>query len=900
MPSKIPGKILLIDGFSILNRAFYAIPLLTAPSGEFTNAVYGFLNILFRFLDEEKPDYLTVAFDLPQPTFRHEAYGAYKGTRKSMPDELRAQVPILKGLLAKMQIKMAECPGFEADDIIGTLANLAEANGLTAVIISGDRDLLQLATDSICIRLPKTRAGKTEVEDYHAADVLAKYGVSPRAYIDVKALMGDASDNIPGVPGIGEVTATKIIAAYGSIEAAIENATDVKPKKAAENLAEFKDQAILSKHLATIVQDAPVELHLSTIDGIQSNEAMEEILRLGLKKLYKRFEGVPTETETMPAKAFSYNIAKTPQEAADYIAGITGDAAIYPLWEAGLIGVALASNHAPAMYIPINMGGGEQISLEALDSKDDLLEIIRPWLESAAPKLTYDAKAELGRFRKADINLGGITSDAMLAAYLLNPLQANHSPTDLAEHYLQEDIPKLEDILENKGKRGKDRKSLSDLPIDSIANHATRCADTILRCNPIMDEALAASGQTQLYKGMELPLVFVLDNMEKLGIGVNKEILTGYGEVLSQRVNALTTEIHSLAGEEFNINSPSQLGVILFQKLGLRSGKKTATANFSTAADVLEKLKTKHPIIPLVLEYRAHAKLKSTYVDGMLPLVSRDSRVHSTFHQALTATGRLSSAEPNLQNIPVRLPLGRELRKAFVPRAGYVFMAADYSQIELRLLAHMSGDEVLINAFKKNEDIHRLTASQVLGLRPEDVTPLQRSNAKAVNFGIVYGISAYGLSDDLGISVKEAEGYIAGYFEKYPGVKEYLDKTVRDARKNGYVATMYNRRRPMPELKSSNYNTRSFGERVAMNMPLQGTAADIIKIAMINVTQRITNEGLNSRLILQVHDELMLEVPLPEVEQMTKILSEEMENAAELKIPLIAEVNVGDNWYDTK
>ena len=893
-------KILLIDGFSILNRAFYALPLLSTKDGEYTNAVFGFMNIFFRFCDEENPDYITVAFDLPQPTFRHEAYGAYKGTRKGMPDELRAQVPTLKNLLEKMHINIAECAGYEADDVIGTLAAKAEAEGIEPVIISGDRDLLQLATDTVKIRLPKTKAGKTEVEDYYAADVLAKYGVSPQAFIDVKALMGDTSDNVPGVPGIGEVTATKIITAYGSLDNAIAHVGELKPKKAAENLAEFEDQARISKMLVTIVTDVPVELCLVPPDNMWNPDAQTEIRRLELKTLIKRFES-KNEGQAAP-RELTYHIIKDRAEAAAFFENLAHSretAAFYPLWDdVVLVGMALATA-AGITYISTDSGELSLFSEPGL-SREELIDAAKPWLVSDGPKCVYDYKSEARRLFANGAALAGVQCDAMLAAYIIDPLAPNRTPSDVAGAYLQEMLPTLEDILDNKGKRGKDRRALKDMPVETAAKYAATTAGALLRAQPILVETLARHEQTGLYSHIEMPVAQTLLEMELEGMKVDRGILQSYGEVLNARILQLTAAIYDLAGEEFNINSPAQMGVILFEKLGLKGGKKT-TQGYSTSADVLDKLRDKHPMIPLVLEYRAHAKLKSTYVDSLLPLINPvTSRIHSTFNQALTATGRLSSAEPNLQNIPIRMPLGRELRKAFVPREGAVFVDADYSQIELRLLAHMSGDETLINAFKEGQDIHRLTASQVLGIDPEKVTAEERSNAKAVNFGIVYGIGAYSLSEDLNISVKEADAYIAGYFKQYPGVKRYIDSTVEKAKTEGYVATLFNRRRPMPELRSANFNTRAFGERVAMNMPIQGSAADIIKIAMINTTRRLKAEKLEAKLILQVHDELLLEVPKDEVEKVTHILQEEMENAVQLDVPLVADVHVGDSWYDTK
>ncbi|MCL2605092.1 MAG: DNA polymerase I [Defluviitaleaceae bacterium] len=879
-------KILLIDGFSILNRAFYALPPLTTAAGEHTGAIFGFMSILFRFIDEEKPDYITVAFDLPVPTFRHELYGAYKGTRRAMPDELREQVPTLKSLLVKMGLPPAEYAGYEADDVIGTLSLKAEAAGLKAVIVSGDRDLLQLATETVCIRLPKTKAGKTEVETYYAADVLAKYGVSPAAYIDVKALMGDASDNIPGVPGIGEVTATKIITAYGSLENAIANAAEVKPKKASENLIEFEEQARISQMLAAIATDVPIDLTLTPAQGMWNQDALDEITRLELRQTAKRFvkeissDSPKIITQEKPAeeeKAIKIIDALPEAESLFKILMESAEGtALYILWDdMQPVGMAISANGWEPYYITC-----------------DFIKAAKPWFESAAPKWVYDAKHEIQRFRTHGVNPRNIAFDVMLAAYTLDTLNAEKSLPDLAAMYLKEVLPTEKEII--------NKKSFGDLPVRDAAGFAVGYADALARLQPLMYEALNNNDTQCLYEIIEHPLTTVLADMENIGIQVDNGILIAYGEKLAKRLTLLTEAIHNHAGEEFNIQSPAQLGVILFEKLGLKGGKKT-TQGYSTAADVLEKLKPAHPIVGEVLEYRAHAKLKSTYIDGLLPLINPfTNRIHSTFRQALTATGRLSSAEPNLQNIPVRMPLGRELRKAFVPRSGCVFIDADYSQIELRVLAHMSGDPVLIKAFRENEDIHRITASQVLGIAPEDVTPAQRGNAKAVNFGIIYGISAFGLSEDLGIPIWEAEDYIAGYFVQYPRVKAFMDGCVQKAKETGFASTLYNRRRALPELKSHNFNIRSFGARVAMNMPIQGTAADIIKIAMIRVANRLQSEKLAASLILQVHDELLLEVPHGELDAVKTLVRTEMEGAAALAVPLVADINAGESWYEAK
>jgi DNA polymerase-1 len=816
-------------------------------------------------LDEEKPGHAVVAFDTHHPTFRHERFGAYKGNRVAMPDELRPQIALVKEVLAAMGICISECPGFEADDIIGTLAAKAEADGYSPVMVSGDKDLLQLVTEKTKLRLPRTKAGQALVDDFFAEDVRERMGVSPRAYIDVKALMGDSSDNIPGVPGIGEVTATKIIAAYGSLEEAISHAAEIKPKKASENLTAYEEQARLSKELATISTNAPVTLEPDkTILGeLYNKNALEIFKRLELKNFYPRFKKEKTKPPV--------TVIENPFEADDFLGALT-EAAFYILADGdSWAGIAFAGTEKPPVYIPI-----EYITMG----------LLKEWFESPAGKYAYDSKRERLCLHAAGIKLQGLIFDAMLAGYVLNE---------------SVEIPDLENVLNNKGKKGRDRRRVNDLSLPEAAGFAGGVAEAVAAAYPLMTETLTKNGQKILYEEIELPLAHVLADMEIIGIQVNPDVLTEYESKLDERLLKLTKTIHETAGEDFNIQSPAQLGHILFDKLGLKGTKKT-TQGFSTSADVLEKLANQHPIIPLVLEYRAHAKLKSTYVDGLLAVIDKKTqRVHSTFHQALTATGRLSSAEPNLQNIPVRMPLGRELRRAFIaPDADTVLMEADYSQIELRILAHMAGDDVLIDAYNKGMDIHRLTASQVLHIPPEEVTPEQRNSAKAVNFGIVYGISAFGLSEDLKIPKQEAEAYIKSYFEKYPKIKIYLDESIARAKKDGFAATLFGRRRPIPELFSSNFNQRGFGERVAMNMPIQGTAADIIKIAMLKVWERLKREKAASRLILQVHDALLLEVDKRELEAVSHIVKYEMENAVKLSVPLTVETGTGNNWYETK
>ncbi|MBE6008280.1 MAG: DNA polymerase I [Lachnospiraceae bacterium] len=871
-------KIMLIDGNSIVNRAFYGLPLLTNSEGIYTNAVYGFLNILFKLMDEENPDYLAVAFDLSAPTFRHKMFEGYKGTRKGMPDELRSQMPILKEALTLMGIKQFALEGYEADDILGTLSLKAEKEGITPVIISGDRDLLQLCDDKLMVRIPKTKGGKTEIEDYLAKDVLAKYSVTPTEFIDLKALMGDTSDNIPGVPGIGEKTATKIIMEYKNIEAAIENATEIKPKKASENLVTYAEQARLSKLLATINRNVPMEVDFNeakAFSGI-SEEAYELFKKYEFKSILSRFAEPKTEsvvktdyayiTDAEQIKAFLGKIEKnTPVS--------------YVLYEGGV-----------SVY-------SEKTGGACLENKN-ALKIFKDFFEDDAYlKIGHDIKADIHLLDKYSIKYGKIYFDTAIAGYVLNSTRDSYNYDDIANEFLSEVYISEEELL---GK-GKSKKSIMDIEAERRTDFLCKNAEVYFRAAKIMEEKLSENGQEVLFREIELPLIKVLYDMEVFGIKVNKDEIISYGNELEKNIDKLTADIYSLAGEEFNINSPKQLGVILFEKLGLKGGKKTKTG-YSTAADILEKLKGEHPIIENILLYRQLAKLKSTYVDGLLAVTDeKTSRIYSTFNQTITATGRLSSTEPNLQNIPVRLELGRQLRKVFIPEnEDYIFLDADYSQIELRVLAHMSQDETLINAFKHDQDIHRLTASQVFNVPFDEVSTKQRSDAKAVNFGIVYGIGAFSLSQDLGITKKEADRYIEGYFAKYPKIKEYMTKTISDARENGYVSTIYNRRRAMPELNASNFMQRAFGERVAMNMPIQGSAADIIKIAMVRVSEKLKTNNLKSRLILQVHDELLIETHKDEVETVKKILKEEMENAVCLAVPMDVDVHSGRNWLEAK
>lgn len=869
-------KIVLIDGHSILNRAFYGVPDLTNSEGLHTNAVYGFLNIMFKILEEEKPEYLTVAFDVHAPTFRHEMFAEYKGTRKPMADELRQQVPVIKEVLRAMGVKTIEKAGLEADDLLGTLAKRCEEMGMEVSVISGDRDLLQLATEHVKIRIPKTKQGKTEIEDYYAADVKARYQVTPEEFIDLKALMGDTSDNIPGVPSIGEKTATKIITEYGSIENAYAHVTELKPPRASKALSEHYDLAQMSKVLATIHVNADFEYEIADakLGDLYTEEAYVYFQRLQFKNLLSRFEVTAPANRIEDAfrVVTDQNEAKKIFETAkkQTCVGVSfykDTKNVLPLFvnEAGLTGVGLAF-------------GKEDIYVFTTEQGMEISELLEQ-VETLSKEVDVLAIADVKNAMQYIPNVNqSVCFDTIVAAYLLNPLKNDYESADIAREYL--------DIL------------IDDNQIDE-AQKSCYEAYTAYESSKILRDRLKETEMEQLFDEIEMPLVFTLYDMEQNGVKVAAEALHIYGEQLGQKIVDLEKDIYELTGETFNINSPKQLGVILFEKLGLPHGKKTKTG-YSTSADILDKLAPEYPVVSKILEYRQLTKLKSTYADGLAGYIKDDGRIHGKFNQTITATGRISSTEPNLQNIPVRMELGRLIRKVFIPEDGYVFVDADYSQIELRILAHCSGDEQLINAYKEARDIHRITASQVFHTPFEEVTDLQRRNAKAVNFGIVYGISSFGLSQDLSITKKEAAQYIESYFETYPSIKGFLDDAVEHAKENGYVTTVFGRRRPVPELSSSNFMQRSFGERVAMNAPIQGTAADIMKIAMNGVNRRLKENNMRSKLVLQVHDELLIEAYEEELEDVKEILSHEMVNAAKLHVPLEVDMHTGKNWYEAK
>ena len=907
-------KLVLIDGHSILNRAFYGVPDLTNSQGLHTNAVYGFLNIMFKILEEEQADYLAVAFDVHAPTFRHEIYKEYKGTRKPMPMELREQVPVMKQMLLAMGICVVEQAGLEADDILGTIAKRGEREGLEVSLVSGDRDLLQVATDHIRIRIPKTKGGRTEVEDYYAKDVEAAYQVTPLQFIDLKALMGDTADNIPGVPKVGEKTATELMVTYGSLENIYAHVEEITKKAIRESLIQNRELADLSKVLATINVDAEIDFAFpqAKVGDFYTQEAYVLCKQLGFKNMLSRFSAEAAVTggqeeyfRTVTDLGQVETVFADCRERSEQAEGA---------YEIGLfvfcdgsahgedcMGIALALNKQDVVFIPC------QGMVTAAYLRDRLMALNR---DELCKLTTFNIKGIYEKIEEPESGSMWRTAegkqdvlkpyrdrryfDILVAAYLLNPLKSDYQVEDIAEEYLGLTIPDRTQVC---GK-ATFAETYEKSP-EVFAQYACYQAYVCLEAAPLLREKLEEQGMAELFYEIEMPLSRVLCDMERYGVLVQPEQLKAYGEALAGRIVELEQAIYEQAGSEFNINSPKQLGEILFDRMGIKGGKKTKTG-YSTAADVLEKLAPDYPIVSDILEYRGLVKLKSTYAEGLSACIATDGRIHSTFNQTITATGRISSTEPNLQNIPMRMELGRRIRKVFVPMEGCLFMDADYSQIELRILAHMSDDKQLIEAYQMEEDIHRITASKVFHTPFEEVTDLQRRNAKAVNFGIVYGISSFGLSQDLSISKKEAADYIEQYFQTYPGVKRFLDHMVAEAKQQGYVTTMYGRRRPIPELSSSNFMQRSFGERVAMNSPIQGTAADIMKIAMIQVWERLHSENLKSRLILQVHDELLIETYAEEEEQVRKILTEQMQQAAELSVRLEIDLHTGTDWYEAK
>lgn len=877
------NKLVLIDGHSILNRAFYGVPDLTNAEGLHTNAVYGFLNIMFRILEEEQADHLAVAFDLNNQTFRHKMYEGYKGTRKPMPEELAQQVPLIKEVLKAMGIPIMTLDGYEADDILGTVAKKNAAQGVEVSVVSGDRDLLQLSDTHIKIRIPKTTKNGTEVKDYFPEDVKREYQVTPKEFIEVKALMGDASDNIPGVPSIGEKTATSLIVSYGSIENAYAHLEEIKPPRAQKALGEHYDMAQMSKVLATICLDCPIEFSYEDMEigNLYTQEAYEYMKRLEFKSILARFDA---NTMEMPKVEEHFMVVRDFGQAEE----IFGRAE-----KEERLGFSLVAEKDEIKGLALCLGEADiyGIVAEGFLTGQYLAERISSLILSCGQAATLNLKRQLPWLSVEDQSPA---MDMEVAGYLLNPLKDTYDYDDLARDYLGLTVPSRSDLL-GKVSLG------AALEADEEKAGTCLCYMGYIawKSAEVLEKRLREAGMWKLFTDMEMPLIYSLFHMEQAGIRVEKDTLKAYGDRLKVELARMEQEIYGLAGETFNINSPKQLGEVLFDHMKLPHGKKTKTG-YSTAADVLEKLAPDYSIVRKILDYRQYAKLNSTYAEGLYGFIRKDGRIHGTFNQTITATGRISSTEPNLQNIPVRMELGREIRKVFVPEEGYTFVDADYSQIELRILAHMSGDERLIGAYREAQDIHAITASQVFHIPLDQVTPLQRRNAKAVNFGIVYGISAFGLSEDLSISRQEAMDYIDKYFETYPGVKAFLDRQVEEGKEKGFVVTMFGRRRPIPELKSANYMQRSFGERVAMNSPIQGTAADIMKLAMIAVDRELRSRNLRSRIVLQVHDELLVETWEPELSQVTEILETKMREAAHLSVSLEVEAHSGGSWYDAK
>ncbi len=851
-------KLLVLDGNSILNRAFYGIKLLTTKNGEYTNAIYGFLTMMSKIMTDVAPDGVAIAFDLKKPTFRHIKYDGYKANRHGMPEELASQLPIVRELLQKLGYHIVECEGYEADDILGTLARECEKTNNQCVVATGDRDSLQLVSPDVNVRLITTKNVVTYDED----KIKEEYGVTPHQLIDIKAIQGDTSDNIPGIKGIGQKGASELITKYGSLDYIYKNLDTIEVKPAIrKKLVEGKESAYLSRFLGEISREAPIDLDLNSYvptDGDKS-DALQIMTRLELFSLIEKF-GISNGTNFIHAKEEKNVIS----------------------YEIGILDIEkIINNNTVAVLL-----GDNKLALSdgyAVYLTDDINEILTKIFSSGCRKLTHGVKRIFSLLDKENIQPNLNIFDTELAGYLLNPSASSYDISRLAQEY---NAQETEVNFENKEYSDKDKQLLIQVAQLSAVSQ-------------ILEKLIQTQHQSNLLSNIEIPLANVLASMENIGFMAEKEGIEEFGNTLGNRINNIEQKIYSLTGYEFNINSPKQLGVALFEKLGLPVLKKTKSG-YSTNAEVLEKLAEEHPVVSYILEYRQLAKLKSTYCDGLIKVIDETGRIHSSFNQTETRTGRISSTEPNLQNIPVRTELGKEMRRFFTAKDGYVLIDADYSQIELRVLAHIANDSEMCKAFRDNEDIHTITASQVFDMPLEMVTPLMRSRAKAVNFGIVYGIGAFSLSKDIKVSIKEADRYIKAYLAHYSGVNQYMTTTIEEAKEKGYVETMFNRRRYLPELSSSNKIMRSFGERVARNMPIQGTAADIIKIAMIRVYNRLKTDNLSARLILQVHDELIVEAPLNEAEKVAQLLQEEMENAVQLNVPLVADASVGKTWFDAK
>ncbi|MCM3469157.1 DNA polymerase I [Brevibacillus borstelensis] len=881
------SHLVLIDGNSIANRAFYALPLLSTSAGLHTNAVLGFTTMLLKVLDEMKPTHVLVAFDAGKVVFRHSEFAEYKGGRSKTPPELSEQFPLIRELLDAFSIQRFELEGYEADDIIGTLTLRADENNWKTTVITGDKDMLQLVSDNVSVAL--TRKGVSEIEMYTPQEISEKYGLKPLQIIDLKGLMGDSSDNIPGVPGVGEKTALKLLHEYGSVESVLENIDKVSGKKLQENLRENVDKAKLSKALATIMRDAPVEVDVeeTAYAGYTADSVIEFFKKMEFKSLLPKVKGTSNavESEQRDAAPFAFDVVYS-GDAERFEDKLTSPMAVCVEMDgenyhrAPILGFGLAAKGV-SLYIPFDV------------AKE--WSAFRQWLaDETKEKWVFDGKRDTVGLAWHGLDMAGIGFDIYLASYLLNAAESSPQVSDIAVHYADVRVMPDEEVY------GKGAKRLVP-ETDVLSEHVALKAAAMYQSVPKIKEEMGASKLDELLDQMEGPLSLVLATMEKQGVKVNEQRLQQMGEELDAQLEKLTGQIYELAGTSFNINSPKQLGEILFDKLALPVLKKTKTGP-STSADVLEKLAPYHPIIESILHFRQLGKLRSTYIEGLTKEIHPGTgKVHTIFNQATTATGRLSSTDPNLQNIPIRLEEGRKIREAFIPsEEGWFMLAADYSQIELRVLAHISGDENLIDAFQKGMDIHTRTAMDVFDVSEDEVTSLMRRQAKAVNFGIVYGISDYGLSQNLNITRKEAGEFIERYFAVFSGVKRYMEDIVKQAKEDGFVTTLLNRRRYLPDIKSSNFNLRSFAERTAMNTPIQGTAADIIKLAMIRMQESLQEKGLKSRMLLQVHDELIFEVPTEELDIMQQLVPDVMENALKLEVPLKVDVNYGRSWYEAK
>ena len=902
------AKLVLIDGNSILNRAFYGIlsnRMLTTPDGKYTNAVYGFLSILFKVMEELNPKYIAVAFDLKAPTARHKLYEGYKATRQGMPNELAEQMPILKDILEMMHITVIEKEGYEADDILGTLARKGEEEKNNVTIVSGDRDTFQLITQKISVRIPHTKAGKTEVETFGEKEIFEKYGLKPKDLIEVKGLMGDNSDNIPGVPGVGEKTALELVKKYKTIDGlyeAIENNTDTLRPKLREKLIENKDLALLSRTLGTINVEVPLEQTMADfkVQEWDKERVYQKFKELNFNRFIERFNLQEEQQEKDIAELVKTEPITSAKDVEPIVDKINKTKKLVYIMEKQQINsTRIISKEIKSISVYIEE---DKISYNIRIAEKDFLRLFKDIFENTKiKKIGYDISEDYVILKDLGVQIKNIYYDVKIAAYDLNPTSSNLSLESIAKLYLNIDTDEY--ISKYVGEKSKAKQLNLFQHEEEKENNKYVYSFKVYLINEIANttlEKLKEVGAFKLFQTIEMPLVEVLGEMQVNGMYVDKEELTTYGNSLKEQLETLKKEIYELAGEEFNINSTQQLGTVLFEKLKLTVYKKTKNG-YSTDVDILEKLKPEHPIIEKILEYRSLTKLNSTYVEGLIPYINQNTnRIHSYFHQTITATGRISSTEPNLQNIPTRYELGKALRKVFKPAEGYIFIDADYSQIELRVLAHTSKDTNMVRAFIEDEDIHKQAASKVFEVPIDQVTKEQRTSAKAVNFGIVYGISDFGLAEQLGISKKQAKRYIDQYLDKYKGIKRYMSSVVEGAKEKGYVETLFHRRRYIPELSSNNYMVRQFGARAAMNTPIQGTAADIMKIAMINVYNRINTENPDAKVVLQVHDELIIECKEEVKEEIKNILKEEMENAAKLRVPLKVEISEAKNWYEAK